>query len=169
MSKMAGQLYETFPRDEVDDAMLKAASNLFSKHYGVWGPESERAGLPNARRPCLLSFPQRVNKPPGKRIRLPPYLLQRHCLPDASSTYTRVTVDGVLVGQALAARWPYGDGGGTVCWVTQLVVHRDWRRQGIATGLLNAVKAGDDEAAIYGVASSHPATCIAAARVFGSV
>jgi hypothetical protein len=46
-----------------------------------------------------------------------------------------------------------------------LVVHRDYRERGLAVGLLNELKDNDD---IYGLVSSHPAACVAAARVFGS-
>ena len=52
-----------------------------------------------------------------------------------------------------------------VCWVTQLVVHSDFRERGLAFGLLNYLRQDDD--AIYGIMSSHPATCLAAAKAFG--
>jgi hypothetical protein len=53
-----------------------------------------------------------------------------------------------------------------VCWVTQLVVHRNYREHGLATGLLNELRQDDDD--IYGVVSSHPAACLAAVKAFGS-
>lgn len=90
--------------------------------------------------------------------------LRAQCLPkDASSSYVRVTVDGHLAGNAFACRWKYNDK--SVCWVTQLVVDRDYRQRGLATGLLNELRRDDDD--IYGLVSSHAAACMAAAKAFG--
>ena len=52
----------------------------------------------------------------------------------------------------------------SVCWVTQLVVHRDYRKRGLATGLLNELRQEEDD--IYGLMSSHPTACVAAVKVF---
>jgi hypothetical protein len=49
---------------------------------------------------------------------------------------------------------------GKVCWITQLVVHRDARQRGIATFLLQSLKRPEHTA--FGLASSHPAACLAA-------
>ena len=76
----------------------------------------------------------------------------------------RVTVDGRLAGNAFACRWRYKNK--TVCWITQLVVHQDYRERGLAMGLLNQLRQHDDD--IYGLMSSHPAACLAAAKAFGS-
>lgn len=54
----------------------------------------------------------------------------------------------------------------TVCWITQLVVVEEYRERGLATGLLRAIREGTDD--VYGIASSHPAACLAAATAFGS-
>ena len=53
-----------------------------------------------------------------------------------------------------------------MCWITQLVVHKDYRERGLATGLLSVLREDDDD--IYGVMSSHPAACLAAAKAFSS-
>lgn len=73
-------------------------------------------------------------------------------------------MDGSLAGNAFACRWVYDNK--TVCWVTQLVVHQDYRERGLAMGLLNQLRHYDDD--IYGLMSSHPAACLAAAKAFGS-
>ena len=73
-------------------------------------------------------------------------------------------MDGSLAGNAFACRWAYDNK--IVCWVTQLVVHQDYRERGLATGLLNQLRQYDDD--IYGIMSSHPAACLAAAKAFGS-
>ena len=50
--------------------------------------------------------------------------------------------------------------------MTQLVIHSDFRERGLAVGLLQMLKQDDD--AIYGLMSSHPAACLAAAKAYGS-
>ena len=52
-----------------------------------------------------------------------------------------------------------------MCWVTQLVVDRNYRERGLAKALLNQLKHEDIN--IYGIMSSHPAACLAAAKAFG--
>lgn len=91
--------------------------------------------------------------------------LRAQYLPDnANCSYVRVTVEDRLAGNAFACRWSYKDR--TVCWVTQLVVHSDFRERGLATHLLMQLRHDDD--AIYGIMSSHPAACLAAARALRS-
>jgi GNAT superfamily N-acetyltransferase len=91
--------------------------------------------------------------------------LRAECLPsDAECSYVRATVDGCLAGHAFACRWKYDEK--IVCWISQLVVHRDYRERGLAMCLLNELKQNDDD--IYGIASSHAAACLAAANAFGS-
>ena len=72
-------------------------------------------------------------------------------LPDSAACfYVRVTVEDRLAGNAFACRWSCE--GKIVCWVTQLVVHSDFRERGLAVGLLNQLRKDDD--AIYGLMSS---------------
>lgn len=85
-------------------------------------------------------------------------------LEGTSCSYVRVSVNDYLAGHAFACRWAVN--GKIVCWVTQLVVHRDYRERGLAVGLLNELKQDGDD--VYGVMSSHPAACLAAAKAFGS-
>ena len=101
----------------------------------------------------------------GSRVRLSKDRLREQYLPDgAVCSYARVTVEGRPAGNVFACRWTYN--GKTVCWITQLVVHRDFRERGIAVSLLNQIRQDDDE--IFGLMSSHPAACLAAAKAFGS-
>lgn len=90
--------------------------------------------------------------------------LREQYLPESSdSVHARATVDGDLVGTAFACRWRYDDK--NICWVTQLVVSRDHRERGLASGLLKFLRMEVDD--IYGILSSHPAACLAAASSFG--
>ena len=94
-----------------------------------------------------------------------PSTLRRECLPlegRSSSSFVTVTVNDVPAGHAFSCRWKYGQR--QVCWVTQLVVHRDYRRRRLATGLLSTLRCDGDD--IFGIMSSHPGACIAAAKAF---
>ncbi|POS75360.1 hypothetical protein DHEL01_v206246 [Diaporthe helianthi] len=64
---------------------------------------------------------------------------------------------------AFACRWEYS--GQQVCWVTQLVVHSDYRERRLATLLLSYLIDNDDD--IFGIMSSHPAACKALAKAVG--
>ncbi|MCJ1464461.1 hypothetical protein MMC07_003074 [Pseudocyphellaria aurata] len=147
---MAKQLIEIFNGAELTDHMLEEAAQLFNENYGIWGEDPTN--------------PEPVPKP-GSPVKLSKNRLRVQCLPEhATCSYVRVTVDDCLAGNAFACRWSYNNT--NVCWVTQLVVHRDFRGRGLATGLLNQLRQDDD--AIYGLVSSHPAACLAAAKAFGS-
>lgn len=101
----------------------------------------------------------------GRRVRLSKDRLRAQYLPEnADSFYAKVTVGNQLAGNAFACRWTVN--GKTVCWITQLVVHGEYRERGLAVGLLNCLRQDGDN--IYGLMSSHPAACLAAAKAFGS-
>ena len=101
----------------------------------------------------------------GSRVRLSKERLRADYLIDGTScSYVRVTVNGQLAGNAFACRWISNYK--RVCWVTQLVVHRNYRERGLAVGLLNEIRQDGDD--VYGLMSSHPAACLAVAKAFGS-
>ncbi|KND91832.1 hypothetical protein TOPH_03363, partial [Tolypocladium ophioglossoides CBS 100239] len=149
-ARMAKQMTELFECGQVTEDMLEHAAQLFSENYGIWGqpPPSGRS-----------------SGKPGNRVKMSASRLRAQCLPAGSrSSYARVTVDGVLAGNAFACRWRYK--GRQVFWVTQLVVHRDYRERRLATTLLLALLENDDD--IFGIMSSHPAACKALAKAFGN-
>lgn len=91
--------------------------------------------------------------------------LREEYLPDgARSSYVCIHVDDNFRGHAFASRWTYR--GRQVCWVTQLVVHRDFRQRRLETSLLEKLRKRDDE--IFGIMSSHPAALIAISKACGS-
>jgi len=147
---MGKKLFERFDGSRVTDSMLQEASQLFSENYGIWGEQAaEKMGK-------FAKF--------GSRVRLSKERLRNDYLPDGLlCSYVRVTVDGNLAGNAFACRWTAS--GKKICWVTQLVVHQDYRERGLAVGLLNELRQYDDD--VYGLMSSHPAACLAAAKAFG--
>ncbi|KAI9879999.1 MAG: hypothetical protein M1830_006116 [Pleopsidium flavum] len=148
---MANKLFEKYDREHITDDILQKASQLFSKNYGVWGKEAAKVIGPFAKE--------------GSPVKMSKDRLRTQCLPSsADCSYVRVLVDGHLAGNAFACRWIYKDK--VVCWITQLVVDRDYRERGLALGLLQMLKQDDD--GIYGLVSSHAAACLAATKVFGN-
>lgn len=98
-------------------------------------------------------------------MRLSKDRLRAQCLPeDGDCSYAKVTIDDRLAGNAFVCRWK--DKEQKVCWITQLVIHSDYRERGLAVGLLSCLRQDDDN--VYGLMSSHPAACLAAAKAFGS-
>lgn len=161
---MAKRIFEKFDGRELTDDMLGEAAQLFNENYGTWGedPTNPTVKPGKSGRPVLIPF---TDISIGSRVKLGKSRLRAQYLPDnATCSYVRVTVDDRLAGNAFACRWSYEDK--IVCWVTQLVVHGDFRERGLATGLLIQLRQDDD--AIYGIMSSHPAACLAAAKAFGS-
>ncbi|KAI9812988.1 MAG: hypothetical protein M1832_006425 [Thelocarpon impressellum] len=119
-------------------------------NYGVWGDDAVRVVGPFAKQ--------------GSRVKMSKDRLRAQCLPPcADCSYVSVHVNGCLARNAFACRWKYLDR--VVCWVTQLVVDRDYRQRGLATGLLDSLKQDGDE--IYGIVTSHAAACLAAAKAYG--
>ena len=162
---MAKQIFEMFDGHELTDTMLEEAAKLFNENYGIWGkdPTSSRSTPKQGQlhETILILFSDtRI----GRRVRLSKDRLRAQCLPDDTPcSYVRVTIEDHLVGNAFASRSRYKDK--IVCWVTQLVVHSDYRERGLATSLLNQLRQDDDTT--YGIMSSHPAACLAAAKAFG--
>ncbi|KAL3425113.1 hypothetical protein PVAG01_04394 [Phlyctema vagabunda] len=147
---MEKQLFEKFNGDLVTDSMLQDAASLFSENYGVWGEQAAET---------VGKFAKL-----GSRVRLSKELLRANYLPDnAKCTYVKVTVNNHLAGNVFSCIWTVDTK--RICWVTQLVVDGDYRERGLASALLSQLKEEDIDA--YGVMSSHPAACLAAAKAFG--
>ncbi|KAI4229694.1 MAG: hypothetical protein L6R36_000610 [Xanthoria steineri] len=135
--------YQRVAGHDITDSMLKEASALFNGHYGVWGEAAKAFATP------------------GKRVRMSVGRLRTLLLPDPDHcSLVRVVVNSQLVGHAFACRWKRQSM--NICWVTQLVVHSNYRRQGLAVGLLSNMREAQDD--VFGIASSHPAACMAASK-----
>lgn len=117
----------------VPDEMLNELSELYSQHYGIWGCGQTRMA--------------------GNRIRLSPKRLSQWLTdPDAAVYYAHINEK--IVGYAIAIRKKikyYG----VMSWVTQLVVHEDYRNQDIAKRLLFSVWGLSDDFA-WGILSANP-------------
>ena len=75
------------------------------------------------------------------------------------------TMVKVCIDSDLLAASSYPVPGGKVCWITQLVVHKDQRNRGIASFLLKQLRR--PELTAFGLVSSHPAACLALSRLGG--
>ena len=164
--KMEKQIFEKFEGLEVTDVMLEEAARLFNENYGIWAKDptnSRSTTKPGKSQATILILFSDVRI--GTRVRLSKNPLRAQYLSDnVTCSYVRVTIEDRLAGNAFACRWRYNER--IVCWVTQLVVHSDFRERGLAASLLNQLRQDDDN--IYGLMSSHPAACLAAAKAFGS-
>ncbi|KAJ7480002.1 hypothetical protein B0H11DRAFT_2026124 [Mycena galericulata] len=142
MYRFSSVVYSLVPGAQVTDAQLKDCASLFSSNYGVWSP--------------LVSAPLQ----PGARLKMGVARLRDQCLSDpAHSMLALCTVEKVIVGHAFATVWQYN--GSDICWITQLVVSRDYRKRGIATNLLHLLPGPGFKCGAFGLASSHPAACLA--------
>ncbi|KAL8743537.1 MAG: hypothetical protein Q9190_004118, partial [Brigantiaea leucoxantha] len=158
---MAELLVQKFEGHQLTDTMLKEAAKLFNENYGTWGKDpTTRTPLP----PQGKLGERARSSAEGSRVKMTKDRLRAQCLPENTvCAYVRATVDDRLVGNAFACYWTLADR--VVCWVTQLVVHVDYRKHGLATSLLTRLRQEGDDT-IYGIMSSHPAACLAAAKAF---
>src|SRR5260221_6938728 len=119
---------------DVSSTLLRECSELFSTHYGKWAADHPKHQLR------------------GKPIRLPPERISDYIMADGWIATARTTDLG-LVGYAIAAWIRHGSG--TISWVTQLVVHTDFRQQMIGSRLLDSIWGQSDHFA-WGIASASP-------------
>ncbi|OJJ80737.1 uncharacterized protein ASPGLDRAFT_1501590 [Aspergillus glaucus CBS 516.65] len=79
-------------------------------------------------------------------------------------SHNPVTADGKFAGNVFACRWEHDHK--IICWVTQLLVHKNYRQRGLATDILACLKSNKISDS-YGIMSSHPASIMATASSFG--
>nr|VFK18635.1 MAG: Methyltransferase domain-containing protein [Candidatus Kentron sp. LFY] len=110
------QLPAAFAR--VDEGLLEECSCLYSDHYGHWSRNAPHA--------------------PGEKIRLSANKLRDCWLENKTANLYTARLEKGLIGYAIAIRPKYKDYG-VFSWVTQLVVHEDYRNRGIAKRLLFSI------------------------------
>lgn len=109
-----------------------ACAALFERHYGRWSAKRSHR--------------------PGERIKLPQGWIDRLLgLPESRLALARQGTDVLAYAIAVQA----ASSSGMVSWVTQLVVHEDWRDRGIAKRLLGSIWGFSDHFA-WGLVSSNP-------------
>lgn len=124
-------LYSIVDGRGLDDSERKELKDLFDSHYGVWGTAARE---------------------PGRRVTIPKWRLND--LLDREDTYVLIArEERAVVGYAIGAR--VAANGNSISWVTQLVVHSDHQRNGVATRLLRSAWGFSDDYA-WGLASANP-------------
>jgi 2-polyprenyl-3-methyl-5-hydroxy-6-metoxy-1,4-benzoquinol methylase len=118
---------------QTDEKLLKECSDLYSNHYGKWSDKAPN----NA----------------GKNIKLSSKRLSAWLKNEASAIYL-ARDNNDLVGYAIALRLRV-PGNGIVSWVTQLVVHENYRHKDIAKTLLYSIWGFSDDSA-WGIISANP-------------
>jgi len=112
---------------------LEKCSNLFSNHYGRYSEESGRN--------------------PGQRVKLSRSKISELFINETTETYT-AEHDEELIGYVLICRKKIKDFG-VLSWVTQLVVHENYRKIGVAKRLLTQAWSQTNDGA-WGILSVNP-------------
>ena len=113
------------------DSLMEQCSKLYSNHYGIWGSKGRR---------------------PNENIVLSKKRVKEWLHSDKSSIYY-ARYNDEIIGYAIAVslKEKYG----VITWVTQLVVHKDYRNQGIAKNLLFSIGGFSNHYA-WGIVSANP-------------
>lgn len=115
-----------------DKSVLDSCAKLYSGHYGVWGKKSENV---------------------GSRVKLSAARIKAWL--DGDNTVICYATDGQeIVGYAIALSM-IEPAYGTVTWITQLVVHEEYRNRGIAKNILLSIWGFSDHTA-WGIVSANP-------------
>jgi SAM-dependent methyltransferase/GNAT superfamily N-acetyltransferase len=116
----------------IGDKILKDCSKLYSENYGVWSKKSKNA---------------------GSRVKLSEVAIKKWL--NNSNTAIYCAFDNKeLVGYAIALSIEEIEYG-RITWITQLVVHENYRNQGIAKNILLSVWGFSDHKA-WGIVSANP-------------
>ena len=127
-----GLSFKWLSADQLQSVHLDECSTLFSNHYGTWSESAPYA---------------------GRRVRLTPSRLLSY-LQGEEAWAALAYLENDLIGYAFAIRLEYNSLG-TISWITQLVVHTDYRNQGIATRLLTSIWGFSDHFS-WGIVSANP-------------
>ena len=125
--------YTWVPGPLANEEVLKDCAGLYSKHYGFWS--------------------QRLSTAPGQRVRLSSKRL-RDWLKDRDSWMALAHDGSDLVGYAIAVKTKVSKYG-VISWVTQFVVHEDYRRQNVGKTLLFSIWGFSDHFA-WGLLTANP-------------
>jgi SAM-dependent methyltransferase/GNAT superfamily N-acetyltransferase len=132
MSDLQGLSFAWVESKDVPDETLWECSALYSGHYGIYGDGHPRSGDP---------------------VRMSPARL-RALLDDPGAWAALARLPGQLVGYAFVVRGALPSGG-VVSWVTQLVIHKDYRHREVATRLLRAAWGLSDDFG-WGLVTANP-------------
>jgi SAM-dependent methyltransferase/GNAT superfamily N-acetyltransferase len=125
--------FNWIPGTTMTSVQLDACAELYSSHYGIWSMDASHR--------------------PGKRITLRSDRLREFLSTDDSWAALAYHQDE-LIAYAFAVRGDLGQSR-TVTWVTQLVVHDDYRNRDVAKRLLSSLWGFSDHYA-WGLVTSNP-------------
>ena len=138
--------------NEIDENLLSQCSSLFSSHYGIWQHNEKQITLS----PRLLKKDYLDSVNSGVVILYPDSNVSK--IVEIEKFGAQVTGDiSQVTGHAFFKHFMYKDK--KVCWITQLVVHPDYRSRGYAKLLLQKACYGTN---LIGIASTHPHAIMAA-------
>lgn len=124
--------YRWYRHHDINQNLLEECATLFSEHYGQWSNDGPRPGKP-IRRKC--SDLQELTQ-------------------SEDSLVATARCENILVAYAIAIQTRVPDCG-IMSWVTQLVVHEDYRNQGVAKKLLFSAWEFTDHFA-WGLVTANP-------------
>lgn len=120
---------------DLSEKEIEECAELFSLFYGKYNAQSKTR--------------------PGEQVKMGPrYYKQHYCKPDFYIAMAKE--EEKLVGQAFYIRKKYEEYG-VITWVLQLVVDKNYRKQGIASTLLRSIWGFSDDYA-WGLATANPCT-----------
>ncbi|XP_024365404.1 uncharacterized protein [Physcomitrium patens] len=128
------------PAPKVDNDLLQQCANLYSNHYGIWGPNAGDEAKP------------------GSRVKISAEKLRSQGLYDVKRCFVVAAIHPAtnqVIGNAFCTRFYFAPGKGDVMWITQLVVHKDWRGIGVGRRLCRLAWDGENTFAC-GIVSPHP-------------
>ncbi len=129
--ELSSFVYEWLPGKAIPSSLLQECSELFSEHYGLWGDSG-----PN----------------PGNHVKMSSERLRNYI--NVNNSWIAFAKDETrLIAYAFCQRFETAHG--NISLITQLVVHTDYRRQGIATRILNSIWGFSDHFA-WGLATASP-------------
>ena len=127
--------YRSTPTTKLTDSEIEQCSALFSNHYGTYGVDDPKGRS-------------------GDHIRMKPEYYKARYVRENYNVALAMDSD-TIVGQAFYIRERLDEG--VYTWVLQLVVHKDYRRRGIAGRLLHSIWGFSNDCA-WGLATTNPFT-----------
>ncbi len=128
-------LYKNISTLDLSDDQLEQCSRLFSENYG--------------------NYSSRSSVRPGQNVKMPVGYYRRNYINENFSVALAM-LDNEIVGQAFYIRKNYPNIG-IMTWIVQLVVNRNYRKQGIASRLLKSIWGFSNDYA-WGLATANPCT-----------
>jgi hypothetical protein len=163
----------------ISDGELQQSAELFSNHYGKWAGTERRVKMSAAKlREQILfdtstcSIMQAWHEPDSGvrnlvghafvcRFQIPDKVIALYFVVVRAPLYSLTNVVCVLLRHAFARMtvlfaFVCNSQQGEVSWITQLVVHLDWRKRGIAKQLCRLACGTRNHYFVCGLVSSHP-------------